>query len=369
MSSPLLAALLACTPPEAEPDPLDLSSTARELAARGAETWPAEDLPFDWMQTVWAYGLWSLDEDWSTAYAQDWMADNLERFQGEDPAGFHSSDSMSPALLASLLMGQDPSLELEPITDAAHAYLAEAPRTAEGAYEHWGPDSVFGEVGEVWIDSQFMIGMFLLAEYDRSGDSAYLDSWVEQYELFSMHCRDEQDQLYRHAWSDVEQVNIPAEAVYWNRGNSWVLVSAAEYLARVEPGSPGWERIQPQFEAHAQATLALQAEDGLWHTVLNFPEDPDNYTETAGSALIGHALARGLESGALEGQEWEDSVARAARGTYGRVNPETGAVEGTSFGTNPGDYDYYLGIIQLDDIILGVGTVVLFLDQVGELDP
>lgn len=365
----MILLLMACTQPEDSAQPVDLRGTASALAERGAQTWPAEDLPFDWMQTVWAYGVWSLREDWTQDYAADWMLDNLSRFEGEDPAAFHSSDSMSPSLLASLLMTENPSLKLEPIVEAGHAYLAVAPKTAEGAYEHWGPDSVFGEVGEVWIDSQFMIGMFLLAEYDRTGDPSHLQSWVEQYELFSLHCRDEQDQLYRHAWSDVEQVNIPSEAVYWNRGNSWVLVSAAEYLARVEPGSEGWNTIQPLFEAHAQATVAYQAEDGLWHTVLNHPEDPDNYTETAGSALIGHALSRGLETGALEGVDYEEAVRRSALGTLDRVDPETLVVEGTSFGTNPGDYDYYLGIVQLDDIILGVGSVVLFLNQVGEVEP
>jgi unsaturated rhamnogalacturonyl hydrolase len=357
--------LLACT--AGEPEPIDLTQTARALAERGSETWPAEDLPFDWMQTVWAYGVWSLHEAWTQDYAEAWMADNLYRFEGEDPASFHSSDSMSPALLASLLMAEDPSLELTSITDAGHAYLAVAPKTEAGAYEHWGPGSVFGEVGEVWIDSQFMIGMFLLAEHDRTGDPAYLDTWAEQYELFSMHCRDEGDQLYRHAWSDPDQANIPLEAVYWNRGNSWVLVSAAEYLARVEPGSAGWERIQPLFEAHAAAAVAYQSEDGLWHTVLNHPEDSANYTETSGSALIGHALSRGIEAGALEGEAWQGAVDAAALGVLERVDEDTLVVEGTSFGTNPGDYDDYVGIIQLDDIILGVGSVVLFLNEVGEV--
>ncbi len=365
----MLFSLLACTSSPAPAGSLDLRATATALAERGALRWPAEDLPLDWMQTVWAYGVWSLHQDWTQDYARDWMADNLGRFEGQEPASFNSSDSMSPALLASLLMAEDSSLQLTPITDAAHAYLAVAPTTEAGAYEHWGPGSVFGEVGEVWIDSQFMIGMFLLAEYDRTHDLAYLETWAEQYELFSMHCRDPADQLYRHAWSDLDQANIPVEAVYWNRGNSWVLVSAAEYLSRVDPGSPGWDRIQPLFEAHASAALAYQAEDGLWHTVLNHPEDPANYTETSGSALIAHALHRGLASGALEGAAYEEAVGAAALGVLDRVDPDTLVVEGASFGTNPGDYEYYVGILQLDDIILGVGTVVLFLNDVGEVTP
>ena len=356
----MLPLLLACTSSQ-EPsvEALETRATAHRLADLGMARWPVEDMPFDWMQTVWAYAVYELGEPPYTTYSQDWMLDNVDRFDGTKE--FHSSDSMSPALLASLAMGDDPSLELTPITDAAHVYLASAPRTEAGAIEHWADGLPFGEIGQVWVDSQFMFGMFLLGEYDRTGDTAYLDQWVEQYDLFSEHCRDPQDQLYRHAWDDWNEANIPVEAVYWNRGNSWVLVSAAEFLVR-DTGHADHERIAEQFQAHADATLALQADDGLWWTVLNHPDEPANYTETSGSALIGYALARGVEAGALDDEVYGPPIREAAIGTLERVDGDV--VEGTSFGTNPGDLDYYLSVTQLDDIILGVGSVVLFLDEV-----
>ena len=42
-------------------------------------------------------------------------------------------------------------------------------------------------------------------------------------------------------------------------------------------------------------------------------------------------------------------------------------VEGTSLGTNPGDYDYYVNIGQLDNLILGSGAVVMMLAEVDSL--
>jgi rhamnogalacturonyl hydrolase YesR len=56
------------------------------------------------------------------------------------------------------------------------------------------------------------------------------------------------------------------------------------------------------------------------------------------------------------------AVDRAIDGLRGRLSEEDDGVwvvEGTSFGTNPGDYDYYVSVAQLDDIILGVGAVAL----------
>lgn len=363
----MLFLLFACTG-EPEREPLATRDTAIQIAELGMERWAVEDMPFDWMQTVWAFSIHELgrstgDSTYSD-YSTGWMLDNVAKFEGDDPKAFHSSDSMSPALLASLAMADD-DLPLTPITDAAHLYLASAPRTDAGAIEHWADGSPFGEIGQVWVDSQFMFGMFLLGEYDRTGDEAYLDEWVEQYELFSDHCRDPDDQLYRHAWDDWEGVNIPAEATYWNRGNSWVLVSAAEFLNRVDASHPAYDRIAEQFRTHADATIALQAEDGLWWTVLNSSADA-NYTETSGSALIAYALHRGIEAGVLNDSSHLDAVLAAADAVQAEVT-EDGVVEGTSFGTNPGDEAYYLSVTQLDDIILGVGAVVLFLDEVDGL--
>ena len=379
MLSLLLA--LACTEP-AEPDEAaahDTLGVAAALAAEGVATWPPESVPLGWNESVWAYGVHRLyaasgDAQWRDYYAA-WMADELPAFTGDEPRRFGASDEMSPAILASVAMLEAGDASLEPITDAAHGYLDEAPRTAEGAIVHWGPDSVFGDTRQVWIDSMFMFGVFLLREYERTGDRAHLERFLEQYELFSRHCRDPDSQLYRHAYDDETGENIPTDAVFWARGNAWVLVAAAELLQVVGPDSPDAAAVLPLFLAHAEALADAQADDGLWRTVLNDPyDDPDNYTETAASGLIGYALALGVKSGALEGERWLEALALAADGIDGRIERSAGGdgdalvVEGTSFGTNPGDYDYYLSIVQLDDTNLGVGTTVMFLAELDGLD-
>jgi rhamnogalacturonyl hydrolase YesR len=358
----MLLLLLACTAPVDDIERAETLTLAADIADRGKDIWPVERLPFDWMQTVWAFGLHRLDarQGGQHAYYAAWMADNVERF--EDGAHFVSSDSMSPATLASVVMVEDATAELTPITDAGHAYLAEAPRTTDGAIQHWAEGSPFGDNGQVWVDSQFMFGMFLLSEYRRTGDDALLDTWTEQYLLFSQLCRNEDAQLYHHAWDDIDGVNIPVDPVFWNRGNSWVLLSAAEMLRLVGPEDARWEQIQPLFEAHASATLALQADDGLWYTVLNKPDHPDNYTETSGSALIAYAFYVGHEAGALDDAYQDAAYATVDAIVADRIDDDL-TIEGTSFGTNPGDLEYYLDVVQLDDIILGVGSVVMLLAE------
>lgn len=368
---PLLClALLACQEPP-DPDPegatLDTLPTAQRLAEEGMDRWPSDSLAFSWIETVWHFGLHRTalrtGEPAPTAAIDAWLDRGLGFFEGTDPRVFDSSDSMSPATLASIRALDGPRTDLDPILDAAWHYLDEdALTTSEGAITHWGEGAAIDASDEVWVDSQFMFGMFLLAEHDRTGDPALLDRFVEQYVLFSDLCRDPTDQLYRHAYNDTTGTNIPTEAVYWARGNSWVLISAAEYLARADREGAGYAQVASLFEAHVDAVTAVQADDGLWHTVLNSPQGPDpaNYTETSASALIAYALARGTDSVLTDGAV-DPVLTRAVRGLEGRLTEVDGqlSLAGTSFGTNPGDYDYYVGIVQLDDQLLGVGSVLM----------
>lgn len=359
--------LVAC---HADPpvERLDTLPTATRLAEEGVARWPSDTLALSWIETVWHVGLVRLherdgDARWEAAW-QTWLDRGLPRFEGTDPRVFDSSDSLSPSTLASVALRDDPAAGYDPIVAAAWQYLDHDANTVpNGAITHWGEPTIVADDDEIWVDSLFMVGMFLLAEYDRTGDEAVMDRFVAQYEAFSELCRDPGDQLYRHAWKASTSKNIPEEDTYWARGNSWVLIAAAEALARLPEGDPRAARVRPLFVAHAEAVMALQADDGLWHTVLNSPngEDPANYTETSAAALIGYALVRGSET-ALDPSVTAPIVSRAVAGLEGRITEVDGelSLSGTSFGTNPGDYAYYVAVPQLDDQVLGVGSVVMF---------
>ncbi|MCO4769422.1 MAG: glycoside hydrolase family 88 protein [Deltaproteobacteria bacterium] len=348
------------------------------LAEQSTERWAPADLTLDWSQSVLAWGFLrahaNVPDAGHDTFGTAWIEGALPDFTGDDPRTFNSSDSMSPTSVASSLMADDPSRDYTLITDAANLYLDEVPRTADGAIPHWGPEHpLFGDTLQVWVDSQFMVGMTWLQEYRRTGDASYLDDWVEQYRLFSDLCRDPDDQLYRHAWDDVAEENIPPEAVYWNRGNSWVLISAAEFL-RLAPGHADAGEIELLFRAHLDATLALQRDDGLFWTVLNAPfgNDARNYPETSGSALIGYSIAAGIRANILPIEAYGAPLSRIVRGVRDLLWEEDDRLmlQGTSFGTNPGDYDNYVNTAVLPDQIVGVGaTLMLLSESQGLPDP
>ena len=351
---------------------------AETLAEQAAERWPADELSFDWQQTVLAYGMHRLytksgDERWRDYY-RTWLDTALvERWDDpDDPVVFRSSDGLSPAVLAAAAMAEDPSADYQPILDSADAYLATVPRTERGAIVHWGPEHLLGGNPEVWIDSLFMVGVYLLQQYDRTGDEAYLVEWALQYRLFSDHCRDADAQLYRHAWDEGAGENIPLEATFWARGNSWVLVSAGEAVRLAGRDHVQLSVARGLLVEHAEALRALQQE-GAWNTVLSSPSDDErNYSETSATALLGYGLL-----GAGHDPDWSGpgddryagNVAAAVRAIEARlVEGEDGLeLHGTSLPTNPGDYDYYVGIGQLDNQMTGVGASIMFLAEADGL--
>ena len=371
--SVLLALLLqGCPNPELGDTPQTLStrSDAQALSQLAADRWPAEELSFDWQQTVLSYGMHRLHTASGDAepqgYYRTWLDTALEERWDDplDPPEFLSSDGLSPSILAVASMAEDPGADYQPILDSADAYLVTVPHTPQGALVHWGPDHILGGNPEVWIDSMFMVGVYRLQRYSQTGDEAFLEAWAEQYLAFAYHCRDAGSGLWWHAWDEGDGENIPEDPTFWARGNSWVLVSAAE-AARLAGGDhPALAEVMPLARDHAGALMELQNDDGSWNTVLASPDmDHRNYAETSSTALIGYGL-HNLGIG-LDEHIWDRSVVAAAGAIQARLveGPDGLELVGTSLPTNPGDYDYYVGIGQLTNQMTGIGASIMFLSE------
>ena len=367
--------LLACTGAEPEPEPLDLAGTAERVAQEGIDRWPAESLPFDWMQTVWAWGLHQLhqvsdDAAWAD-YSRAWLDENVGDYTGADPRTFKSSDTLSPSILATTWMQEDGVTTWEPITEEGWRYLFDdAVRTSWGIWGHWGPDHAFEHAEQNWVDSLFMYGQFLVREHERTGSETALVELELQVPAYSTALQDPATGFLWHAWDDLDGVRVPEDEVFWTRGNSWVLVTTGEILRRWGPEHRTGAVVLPIYESLAQAFIASQAEDGLWHTVVNEPqgEDSRNYTETSGSALVAWGLLQGVQAGVLDEVETLRVVEATVRAVLDRIDERDGelVVSGSSFGTNPGDYDYYTSIATIDNLVLGNGAVIALLAEAHE---
>ena len=338
-----------------------------DLVHRLADQWIAAEDPvgyyWDWMDAVYmlgftrAYG--ETDDADHLAYPIAWVDSYYSEIEDHYP---DASDRVAPNIVAVEIMrlrGEDLYTDIPPMVDD---YLATAPRSADGAILHWGTQ--FPEWEDLLIDSLFMFGGYLVAMYHYSGDVSYLDLFAEQLGLFADRCRDPDEGLFLHAWDDAEGVNVPSDPIYWGRGNGWIVAVTAWYLAVAPSDHAGRPLVEDIHVGVVDGFKRYQDSGGLFHTVLNVPDDPDNYLETSCTALFAFGVATSLESGALAEDDYRPSLVAAIEGIQTQlVEGEDGhlTLQGTSFGTMPTTYDSYIGIPLVDDLEMGIGTVLMAL--------
>ena len=369
----LLAALvtgswLGCPTAEAPADDdntegLSTSAVVERLAGQWIAEEPVDDHPWDWMDAVYMLGIVRAHELTGESPYLDYVTSWVDLYYPEIESGERfpdASDRVAPHIAAVELMRLLGDERYPAVLANVDEYLATAPRSHDGAILHWGTH--FPEQRELLIDSLFMFGGYLVAAYRLTGDRAYLDRFVEQLALFTAACRHDDEGLFVHAWDDELGVNVPDGPIYWARGNGWIVTVTGWYLAWAPEDHEGRAVVEDVFVREVDAWVRYQDQSGLFHTVLNHPEDPDNYLETSATALFLQGAALGIRVGSLDAGTYRPAVVAAHDGVLSRlVEEEDGhlTLEGTSFGTMPTSYENYIGIPVFDDLPLGVGTTLM----------
>ncbi|HEX7478633.1 MAG TPA: glycoside hydrolase family 88 protein [Polyangiales bacterium] len=349
----------------------DLATELRASVTAVAHTWMAghkpEALAWSWGEGLLCFGLERAFQATHDVAVRDYLRRDL---------GAHlrrgivvaSSDDAAPGLCAieRVLQGD---ARFAPLATQVVAYSMHAPRGASGMVWHLGrayPWFVRQTLPAVWIDSIFHLVPTLLRYSVFTGDRQYRDAGVRQLVLFVNALMDPSSGLVTHAYDDAplwEPVPAFAHRAFWARGNGWMLatlVDALAYLPQDHLARPQLERAARKLEAALRAT---QAQSGLFHTLLL---RPSSYEETAGSALILYAMARGLRLGIFS-LPTRAAMVRGAQGLLRvlRDAPRAPKVTGTSLGTNPIELLYRI-TPTADDVSYGVGAWLLAAVEIGD---
>ncbi|AFH64066.1 glycoside hydrolase family 88/105 protein [Paenibacillus caseinilyticus] len=209
---------------------------------------------------------------------------------------------------------------LQVATEMAEYLTHEAVRFADGIFQHTVNSETYNFPQQAWVDTMFMAGYFLVRIGGLLGRQDYLEDGIKQYHGHENFLQDPKTNLYYHGWDHIQQSHM--SGIYWARGNSWAAITMARALEIIPVQHPSFMIIEGSLRDQLSALVRLQAEDGLWHTVLT---DPESYTETSGSAGIAAAL---LSKGRL----YNKYVNKSIDGILGRLG-EDGSVYGVSAGT------------------------------------
>lgn len=167
-------------------------------------------------------------------------------------------------------------------------------KTKNGGIAHvWSIGGIEDYKNQLWADSVFMAGIFLVAYAKELGDASLMDFAIGQVKIHIESLYDEEAGLFNHGYHANEDKRLGG---HWGRGNGWLAASLAEIMTILgKDAQDGY--FKELFVKFMQRAYSLRADNGMLHTLL---DEPDSYTEATASMLFGYAASVGYELGILD---------------------------------------------------------------------
>ena len=125
------------------------------------------------------------------------------------------------------------------------------------------------------------------------------------------------------------------------------------------------QEITEMFIEFAYVIKSLQNEEGLWHQVLNCP---DSYSETSASAMFLLGIARGINCGILNKEDFYETVLRAFKGIITNKVDEQGNIFDVCMGSGCSmSVDYYKKLETIENDDHGTGVILAAFSQVYKM--
>lgn len=293
---------------------------------------------WEWEIGVGLYGFWRFADFQQDAALQrsilNWYEAQIDK--GLPPVQINTT---APMIVLALVAGKLQRTDLLSVVNHwADALLRDLPKTEEGGFQHVVKEQP--NTGQLWDDTLFMTCLFLgvagkvLRRQDLIAEASY------QFLLHSRYLSDPVSGLWYHGWTFVDKHHFAG--AFWARGNAWITVAIPEFLELMGDSLDGSVRrfLSQVVARQVRALCRLQAENGMWHTVLDDPFSPQESSATAG---IAYGMLRGVRMGLFDASVSTVAL-RAFDAIIARIDEE-GLVQDASRGTMLGwDIQYYCDI-------------------------
>ncbi|AJY46270.1 glycoside hydrolase family 88/105 protein [Martelella endophytica] len=291
---------------------------------------------WEWPQGVGLYGLAQLwlqtGDDKAKAILEAWYANQLA-------AGLPSQNvnTTAPMLALSLLWRKTREEKWEaPMRDWADTILSSMPRTPSGGFQHNVSDKI--NDNELWDDTLFMVALFLASYGEGAGRADLVEEAKFQFLVHTLYLSEPETGLWFHGWTFDGNHNFARAR--WARGNSWISAGMLDLLELAELDDGSRRYFEMVVKSQLDALIALQAESGAWHTLV---DDPESYEEISATAAIGYALLKGARLG-IGPESWRDAGLKALDAVIANIGDD-GVVANVSYGTRMGhDLQFYRDI-------------------------
>ena len=238
--------------------------------------------------------------------------------------------------------------------DKIYADYLKIKRTKDGAVSHLPAHR------ELWDDTVFMIGQFLIELYKATGDEKYIDELFKQISLHREKLQDSTTGLWVHGWdsdnkghfSFGSQLNwanktTGKSAEIWGRGNGWVVVTMADLLQTMPKNNPNWNELAGYLKEMIVNLPQLQDKaTGHWFQLTARPDEPENYIESSSTAMFSYGISKALQLDLVTDAAYKNSIELAYKGLRNysilQIDEKYITTKNVCKGTCIGDKAYYL---------------------------
>ena len=245
-------------------------------------------------------------------------------------------------------------------------------RTAEGGVSHL---MLFTEL---WDDTMFMVGEFLLAMYDATSDEKYLEEFTKQFRLHRDKLQNKEYGLWVHGWDSDNKVHCTfcsqmywadketrRSSEMWGRGNGWIIVTLSDALELLPKNNKYWNELSGYLKEMIVNLPALQEkETGHWYQLPVRNTDPDNWMESSCTAMFAYGINAALRLGVVNDSVYVKSIDRAYKGLRAHSIIPTGknylTTQNVCTGTCIGNKTYYFKRKCAQGKPYGIGMFIQF---------
>ena len=213
-------------------------------------------------------------------------------------------------------------------------------------------DGTYHRQDDMWADDTFMSCPFLVRLGMLKNNGYYYEEVIRQLKGFKKRLWMENEKLFSHIFflNSGRSNNIP-----WGRGNGWVFITLSDVLEKLPHNIDGKSELLALYRTFAEGITAVQADDGLWHQVLN---RKDSYKETSCSAMFMLGLCKGIINGWLP-EKYKENILRAYNGIISKKIGKNGNVSDVCMGSsNSMNVEYYLNLGTIENDDHGTGIIL-----------
>ncbi len=205
---------------------------------------------------------------------------------------------------------------VQPFVSESERYRKEVTRSPEGAVAH-KPE----EPGRHLLIDQLQDYAARMARTGQlTGDKTYFAECAEQFRIYRGIVRDLETGLWcqGRGWLDDPQALSPGA---WSRGQGWLIRGMVDSLCALPEGSEEFREVQSYLRELADALIAVQASDGMWHQLVHLSPE-QSAPDSTGTGLIIYNFARALDEGFLDDPQVRESAETAFDALTNYVTPE-----------------------------------------------